>query len=721
MIKINNFRGRRPRYSNRLIPDNNATLAENCDLLSGEIRTWNGLSFESQLEVAGEVQTIYRYGDYWLQWANDVDVVKLAASGDDIGLIAFSGDGAPRILDETMVDVDGDEVYPESSLSLGLYAPSVAPSVADSGPGADPKDRAYVYTFVRKWPGGKIDEGPPSPASAVVIATSGDSVTLSGIEAVSDTDYGITHVFIYRAATAGGTTEFQFVAEIAVNTTTYFDSIDDDLLGETLTSTYYDPPPDDLQGLTVMQNGVLVGFRQKEVCFSAPYQPHAWPVTYRKPVDSLIVALGVVGANVVVATQGPPYLISGVDPAAMTDVNLGGDHPCTSKRALVETKDGVIYPTADGLLVVSVGAVQLATTQLITRREWKHYYPQHMHAYYHDGRFFGFFREGTEQGGLIIDFNENDLTDLPYYPSAGYVDEERDELYLAFPYGAGILVSGDCCEGDSIYANANGVSGGGAGDNDPPVGASISMRFYIADQGNEYASAEVLCVVTVAGSWSGGDWEGHVVYTNLVDPLNLKNPLDSYPNNAVTFSEAIITHNGMSWTFDDPAWNTAPPDVNCQPIGVGDNQVYAWNAGGDRLLYTWRSKTFHRPELAYAAARVIANRTGSVDPGEIAIASANNQALIDAGLYGCGDLNGHDMNTYEVNGDCLYPVPSGADVDTLYFKLFGDGNLIHTEAVYDDHAFRLPATKRYHEVAVEVSGNRDVQEIRVGMSVEEIT
>jgi hypothetical protein len=100
-------------------------------------------------------------------------------------------------------------------------------------------------------------------------------VTVGGFSAVL-AGYTITHRRIYRA-TSG---VFLFVAEIAVATSSYSDSIVAEDLGEELPSLTWLPPPDTLKGLINLPGGVMAGFTGRDVYFCDPYHPQAWPVQY---------------------------------------------------------------------------------------------------------------------------------------------------------------------------------------------------------------------------------------------------------------------------------------------------------------------------------------------------------------------------------------------------------------------------------------------------------
>jgi hypothetical protein len=132
----------------------------------------------------------------------------------------------------------------------------------------------------------------------------------------------------------------------------------------TLGSTNYDPPPEDLQGLTVFRDNIFVGFVGNDLYFSQPGVYHAWPTSYKRSFESRIVGVSPIGGNLLVLTENYPYLLSGNDPAVMSQARLSSRYPCLNRRSIVETSFGVVWATHDGLAVYapSVGG------QLLTRR-----------------------------------------------------------------------------------------------------------------------------------------------------------------------------------------------------------------------------------------------------------------------------------------------------------------------------------------------------------------
>lgn len=138
-----------------------------------------------------------------------------------------------------------------------------------------------------------------------------------------------------------------------------------------LRSDNYDPPPEDLQGLIVFQNNIMAGFVGNTVYFSVPGQFHAWPPDFARTFEYPVVGIIPSGSDLLVLTEGYPYLMSGSDPAVLAQARLSSRYPCLNRKSIVETSFGIVWATHDGLAVFSrsVGA-QLLTRVLHSSDTW---------------------------------------------------------------------------------------------------------------------------------------------------------------------------------------------------------------------------------------------------------------------------------------------------------------------------------------------------------------
>ena len=466
-FKVTEFNGIAPVVSSRLLADGVAQTAENVVLNSGRavpLRTNSQVTtgFSSSVTaLSNDTRTsIWRYTpestDYWLQWNEDVDVVYGPLPKDAYDRVYFTGQDYPRVGSEASM-ISG-ATYPAASYKLGVPVLAIPGNFALSRAANNlatetPNTVCYVFTYVT----GFGEEGPPSVATDTIDVTdtqtdgsTNQTVTLSNLPAAPspNTNFATGHKMrIYRSNTGSNTTAFQFVGESTNFGGNFTDSLDGDELGEVIPSTYWIGPPDDdnttypegqMKGLVAMPNGIFAGFAGRRLCFSEPYLPHAWPVSYRITTEDNIVALSMAGNTLLVATEGNPYVVGGVDPSSMQAVRLEAAQACVSKKSMVDMGDYAMYASPDGLVAVAGNQVELVTEQLIDPKDWlSTYNPTTIQGFLHEGTYVGFHRVGTnDRAGFMFDprRGKNAFTTLTVTsttdPRGGYYDPQDGQLYL---------------------------------------------------------------------------------------------------------------------------------------------------------------------------------------------------------------------------------------------------------------------------------------------------
>jgi hypothetical protein len=381
-LKLRNFGGMIPALDSRLLPDNQAELSENTWVYTGALQ-----GFRKPVPIhncaSDLIRKVYRipiqYYDkahipdsYWLEFENpDTDVVRSPTVGDQYDRYYWASSQSFSQI-KPQYNTRARIAAGSPSYTLGIPAPTVAPTIG-TVTGSDPKeDRSYVYTWVSAFG----EEGPPSPPSAV---THGHSVgtwpiTLTAPTSADTTNRNLATVNIYRTVTgSSGAASFFFVASVPVGTTLYNDSILSTVVtaNKILESTYWTAPPTDLEGMVTMPNGIIAGWRQNEIWFCEPYRPHAWPVAYTNAVEFPVVGCGVIGQTLIVCTTGSPYAISGVNPGTMTVSRVAAFEPCLSRGSILSTPIGVAYASSNGLALAVPGAVSVISRSMITKDIWQ--------------------------------------------------------------------------------------------------------------------------------------------------------------------------------------------------------------------------------------------------------------------------------------------------------------------------------------------------------------
>lgn len=265
-------------------------------------------------------------------------------------------------------------VYLNQPLALGVPSPGVQPSVSVAGGSGTAESRSYIYTWVTEYG----EEGAPSPPSTVASGYPNGTwtVTVTRPSNFEAAQRKLKYVNIYRTVTgSSGTATYFFVAQIAVGTTTYADSVVNVSSNNQLESLFWTPPPSDLKGFINLPNGMVAGFRNNEVWFCEPYRLHAWPAGYSVSVDYPIIGLGVIGQTLIACTAVSPYAISGVNPAAMAQSRIAVTEPCMSRGSIISTPQGVAYAAPEGLVLVTPGGATNLTREMITKDKWSTFLP----------------------------------------------------------------------------------------------------------------------------------------------------------------------------------------------------------------------------------------------------------------------------------------------------------------------------------------------------------
>lgn len=434
-IKLEDFSGIVPRTGPTQIEANQAQLAKNVKLQSRELRSWANPLLEYS-PTTENTQTIYRIdspsGDkYWLEWATDVDVAPGPVADIDEFRYYYTGDGAPKKTNWALATTSGTGTrpFPDAWLYMGVPSPTAAPTLVASSAAGTTETRSYVYTNISTF-GSVKEESGPSPATNVVVTTSGATVTVSGFSAAPTTGYNITHRRIYRTIIGATSTIFSFVAEIPVATTSYVDSLTVAQLGSELPSLYWEPPPNDIKGLVAMPNGILAAFRGNQIWLSEPYYPHAWPSSYMLTVDYQIVGLGVYEDTLVVLTTKFPYLVTGVSPTAMTQRKLPLPQPCVSKKSIASDQFGVLYASSNGLVSIGVGTQDVVTVPLYTRDEWQELNPFTMVGMIYNNMYMGFYTAGGTRKALVLSRGDiPPLIELDFPARSVFVDRSTTDIY----------------------------------------------------------------------------------------------------------------------------------------------------------------------------------------------------------------------------------------------------------------------------------------------------
>jgi hypothetical protein len=635
---------------------------------------------------------------------------------------------------------------------------------------------SYVYTFVNDLG----EESAPSPASATILKDDGTSITVTTATAVQSgfsTDYGVATKRIYRAVTGNTGTVFRFVAEIPLAQADYVDELTDSELGDVLESDEWDLPPDDLRGILALPNGIMVGFRRNQLCFSVQNHPHAWPVRFRLNTDTDIVAIGNIDTTVVVGTEAFPYTAAGNDPSAFSMTKLEVPQACVSKRSLAYLSAiGIVFASPDGLIAVSGnGRISNLTESVYTRKQWQALRPETILGVAHDDVYHFFSgtagSAGTAQELFDTFDEESDFlaNQQLLVPSTWTWDATGNSLITEINKGATVT--------DEQLAGEQTASG-------PPIPVGANFTFTVrllqdvgtilefSNSTNVQLAFDVDFNSFIAVTWTPGS-DGSTINVQFSDPTGTITGDQSYvfaAGNAAPLSLTVVfvvTPTGMQVTFTasneaEPLTDSFVADFSwAQEIFFAFMTAQAGNAfrkvfirslevttagsepaPGDEKGHALDMKqtgfglielghhaiAVHAPPLTDQLYLVLDSNDEPVSPylddtaGPVVASPAVR-------IFEFDSPNSNTLLTYQWKGKLnrlpeqvafIYCQVKAGDYDNVVLNFYGDGVLFFSQTLTGKEPFTLPLSDAYETFEIELLGTSRVESVRVAESIEEL-
>lgn len=481
-LTFQQFSGIAPRIAPRLLPATLAQEALDVKLWSGELRPHYADTIIKY--IPSHTQSIYRYKwknkKYnWLGWAKSVNVVKGPVYDDENNRIYLMvNDGTGFLVTDSSLLEDRDYIDGLESKAYAVAIPEPGQSdiwVSGGTGSGDIESRSYVYCYVRQWSDGTIDVGKSSGplknssdrSRYTVDVRPGQVVDMSIVDPIAHANgigAGINKIYIYRSeVTSAGQALYSYVDQFDVNTNRvtnnpaavwvsngsyykYSDSKPNTSLGEACPSIYWDAPVTGLKGLVSLQNGLFAAYKDSTIYVSDWNAPHAWPYEHTVTIDYPIVGLGSFGNTIVVCTEAAPVLITVTDPTKPTTRAIQENCPCVSAGSIVSTRNGVIFASTNGLVLINSASPTFITEKIITQDEWLPLHPESLQAAFLNNTYYGFFTNPTEKAaGFLFDldsytystvYNSIVSSGMVYTSQPTkivYNDVEQSQLYVCYP------------------------------------------------------------------------------------------------------------------------------------------------------------------------------------------------------------------------------------------------------------------------------------------------
>lgn len=311
---------------------------------------------------------------------------------------------------------------------------------------------AYTVTFVNQW----NEESQASEPVVVELDGSKTAKISLNYQGFSD-GVPIAGLHVYR--TYGTSDAYLLINEAPIPASggITYTFVDDETAPQTSTvlkTAEWEAPYESLKNIAYVGNGFLAGSVGKDLYFSEPYHPHAWP--YAMTFPHAIVGMEAVEGGLLVTTLGKPYMVYGTHPEQMTQQMVDTDQAGVSNRSLTRVEGNAVFASNDGLVTVSGGQASLGSSQqLFTRKDWRERYRAVFHNLIlgaHDGAIVGLV-DATYPGavqptdGFVIRLDEEGGSytrlRLPVTPLGFSIVPEEDALYLGFSNGFAEFGAGD--------------------------------------------------------------------------------------------------------------------------------------------------------------------------------------------------------------------------------------------------------------------------------------
>ena len=394
-LSIRKFNGEIPRLPADRLPEDAAQTAINCEFAHGELRPLKALGTHYTVAAAAQpCRALFtRDGINFYAWNMPTRAYLHPTIDDTADRMIYHTQGG-KLKVATLAGMKAINLQPgppATAFDLGVTAP-VAPSVTLGAAGeGEIETVAVVAVAVNIW-------GEESAPSAPVIFDKriGQQATYTVAHTPTAGQQALQGIHFYRTyPSLEGTADYFLVnptpAAISGGVASYIDLTSAPASTTTLTSTAWDAPPAVPSNLTYVGNGFFVVGAGKDLVFSEPYRPHAWP--YRMTLPHGIVGIVAIEGGILVATQAQCYLVSGAHPTQMSQQLLPVEQAGWSSMAMARIEGAAVFASNDGLVSVYGGQPSIKESQsLFMRADWRSRYGNarlNMRLAHHDGRVLG--------------------------------------------------------------------------------------------------------------------------------------------------------------------------------------------------------------------------------------------------------------------------------------------------------------------------------------------
>jgi hypothetical protein len=656
-FRISGFSGLVPRIARQLLAPNQAQVATNCSLTSGDIRPRNGLRLVFVPVMATDIVSMFRMekdgNEKWLAWDKDVDVARSPVADNTSGRFYYTGDGEPRASDYDTATA-GAGPYPSGCYVLGVTPPVAKPMVAPAG-GASAMmvSRAYVYTFVTSWG----EESAPSPVSAVTTGKADAAWVLSGLDTAPPNSGMIIAAASDTPAAGQVTVTVDSVFGLRAH-----------------------------EEITFVAVGGMTDLNGKFALVSVD------PAT-KKVILRLATAQVYTGGGT--WARVAPHKIAGMSKRIYRSLTTSGG---TEFQYLATvTADTTVF--SDTVADNNLGEVLPSSSWLMPPADLK----------------------GITilANGIACGFRENEVHfSEPFKPYAWPVAYRQtyDQDIIAIG-AAGTTLVGMTKGNPFTITGVDPVTMGGGMEKLGVAWPCVAKRGVTAFAfGVGYPAPQGMVIIGTNSDVVTKDLFTQREWSDLNPDTFIAASADNryycgYTADRSSLMFVIDKSEAASFVKVNQRITAIWADPRTGELYVAlDGKIYRWEGdAGKKLSYEWKSKKFiTSPPINYGAAKIDADfdmTEAEVAGAQAAYAEAiaANKAMITSGVMNdC--MADPSLGEYEIGGDGMRDIPPLA-IDSLQFQLWSDGILRFTKQLRNSRAFRLPGGYKADNVEVVLSGN----------------
>ena len=372
IFSVRKYNGEIPQLPADRLPPDAAQYAKNCDFTAQELRPLKGIGTHYTAAAgARPVRGLFTDdGLRFFAWNKPTRAYLHPTIDDTVGRVIYHkhGEGLKVALASSMVAINLSPGEPASPWDVGVTAPA-APTVEVAVTATTPESISVVAVAINIW---GEESAPSNPVTFDKEA--GKSVTYTVTHTATAGQQALQGIIFYRTYPATTSTDYFLLNEtpaaLTAGVATFEDATTEPVTATALVSAAWSTPPALPNNLTYVGNGFFVVGSGKDLVFSEPYKPHAWP--YRMTLPHGIVGIVAIEGGILVTTQAQTYLVSGAHPSQMSQQLLPVEQAGWTDTAMTRVEGSAVFASNDGLVSVFGGQPSLKESQaLFRRRDWR--------------------------------------------------------------------------------------------------------------------------------------------------------------------------------------------------------------------------------------------------------------------------------------------------------------------------------------------------------------